>query len=50
MHDFTVKLFGDGAGLPFVAQSSSIVTFGALTLLVGRREEHPACKHRLMRC
>jgi len=24
--------------------------FSALTLLVGRQEEHPACKHRVMRC
>ena len=27
-----------------------VVDFSALTLLVGRREEHPACKNRVMRC
>jgi len=27
-----------------------VFAFSALTLLVGRQEEHPACKHWLMRC
>ena len=25
-------------------------SFSALTLLVGRQEEHPACRNRLIRC
>jgi len=29
---------------------SFTVQYSALTLLVGRQEEHPACKHRVMRC
>jgi len=27
-----------------------LITFGALTLLIGRQKEHPACKNWLMRC
>jgi len=30
--------------------SSYQFAFSALTLLVGRQEEHPACKNRVMRC
>jgi len=33
----TVKLYG-------------LTVSSALTLLAGRQEEHPACKHRVMRC
>jgi len=42
--------FGDGAGNTVEENSASspypnaLVAFGALTLLVGRQEGHPACK------
>jgi len=29
---------------------STMFAFSALTMLVGRQEEHPACKKRVMRC
>jgi len=50
------------AALPHLAQQTLLLLWvlllsvtiipaiGALTLLVGRQEEHPACKHSLMRC
>jgi len=36
--------YGDGAGNTIEENSSALVAFSALTLLVGRQEGHPACK------
>ena len=36
--------------MPSVFSSPDVNAFSALTLLVGRQEEHPACKNWVMGC